>query len=139
MADITVTAAKVGLIDPDKAEVIPVVCAEAVTAGQVGYQTSSGTFGVADANAAGKQQARGIFLKSAGAGQGNSLLIKGRVAGFTLTQAYDAVVYLSDTAGAVGDAAGTMTVRLGRVCAMSDKPDYTKSIMFDFDWAAIWA
>ena len=65
MADITVTAAKVALVFPEQSEVYNVKLAEAVTKGQALYQTTSGTYGLADANAAGKQQFRGIALEAA--------------------------------------------------------------------------
>ena len=64
MADLTVTAAKVGLVDPHQAEVLTGIAAAAITKGQVVYQTTSGTIGVADANVANKQQARGVALRA---------------------------------------------------------------------------
>jgi hypothetical protein len=133
MADVTVTAAQVSPLYPRFAEIYPVVFAETVTAGQILYQTSAGTFGVADANVAGKQQARGIATEGGGAGQGGSMLVRGHCAGFTVSQAYDAQLFLSDTAGAVADAAGTMSVPIARVVGTTD-PSYTKTIYFDFSW-----
>jgi hypothetical protein len=139
MTDIVVTAARVAIIDVDKAEVYPVILAEAVTAGQTLYLASTGKYGIADANAAGKQQARGIALQAGGAGQAVDLLKKGRVAGFTLTsQAYDAPIFQSDTAGTLGDSAGTLSVNTGRVVPMSDS-DLTKVLYADFDWLRTWA
>jgi hypothetical protein len=135
MADLTVTAAQVSPIFPRFAEIYPVVLAETVTAGQVLYQTSAGTYGIADANVAGKQQARGIALEGGGAGQGVSMLVRGHCAGFTIAQAYDARLFLSDTAGAVADAAGTMSVPIGRVVPMSDNAK-TKAVYFDVSQTA---
>ena len=133
MADVTVTAARVAEIFPRHAEIFTMIAAETITAGQVVYQTSAGKAGVADANAAGKQQARGIALTGGGAGQGVSVLKRGHCAGFTLSQAYDAQLFLGDTAGAVADAAGTMSVAIGRVVPMSDS-DLTKVFYVDADW-----
>lgn len=139
MADITVTAAKVGLVDPQKAVTFNGIAAAAITKGQVVYMDTSGTIGVADANAAGKQQARGIALNAAGAGQAVTCVKEGAVYGYTLTsQAYSAPLYLSDTAGAMADAVGTMTVPVGIVQPLSDK-DKTKVFWAEFRWAADWA
>jgi hypothetical protein len=140
MADIALTAAKIAPVDPDEAEIYDVIATETITAGQALYQvTTTGKFGVADANAAGKQQIRGIALNGGGAGQAISMLKRGRIAGFTLTnQNYDDIVYLSDTAGSLADGAGTMTVRCGRVVALSDA-SLTKVIYFDADWRSNWS
>lgn len=139
MAVITLTAARVAPIYPDAAEIFDVVAAEAVTAGAAGYQASTGKFGIADANAAGKQQFRGLFLSKKGSGQGVSLLKKGHVGGFDVSGlAYDAPIYLSDTAGALDTAAGTLSVQVGRVVAMPDDPK-TKVVYIEADWLRTWA
>ena len=139
MADITVTAAKVAVVHPHNAEIYDFIADEAITAGQAVYQLSNGKVGVADANAAGKQQFRGIALKSVGAGQAVSILKRGVIEGFTLTSLNrDVPVYLSDTAGALADAAGTMTVNCGRVMSLSDA-NLTKALYIDADWLRIWA
>lgn len=137
MADITVTAAQVGRVFPQNDIVISVKLAEAVTKGQAGYQLTAGTFGLADTNAAGRQQFRGIFLESGSAGQVVPLLIKGAVYGFGVSSLNgDAVLYGSDTAGAMADAAGTLTVICGRVLGLSDG---TKVAYIDAQWSQIWA
>lgn len=138
MTDIVVTASRVALIHVDKADVYSAIAAETITAGQACYLASTGKYGVADANVAGKQQFRGIALEGAGAGQAFSLLKSGYVAGYTLSQAYDAALYLSDTAGALGDSVGTMTVNVGRVVPMSDS-DFTKVVYIHADWLRTWA
>ena len=133
------TGVNVHLIDDTMNERYSVVVTEAVTNGQVGYVLSTGKYGVADANAAGKQQARGLFIEAAGANGGSTLLKRGRVGGFDLSAlAYDALVYLSDTAGALDTAAGTMSVTIGRVVPMSDS-DYTKVLYVDCSWITTWA
>lgn len=133
MADLVVTAAQVARAH-DNAEIFNGLAAETITAGQLVYLTSSGTYGVADANVAGKQQARGIALEGAAAGQAFSFIKRGPVAGFTISQAYDARLFLSDTAGALADAAGTLSVPCGRVMALSDSAK-TKVVYADFVWA----
>ena len=139
MADIVVTAAQVGVVNPAECEIHDFIAAAAITAGQAVYLTSSGTVNLADANAAGLQQFRGIALKSVGAGQPVSVLKRGRVYGFTISGlAYDAAVYLSDTAGALADAVGTMTVNCGRVTALTD-PGKTKVLYIEADWLRTWS
>lgn len=127
MADLTVTAAQVALVNPQKAKVGFMVCAETITAGQSLFQDTNGKAQLADANAAGEQQSRWLALEGGGAGQGISVLEEGDVYGFTLTsQAYDAPIFQSDTAGALADAAGTLTVPVGIVKAISDNGTLTK-------------
>jgi hypothetical protein len=136
MADIVVTETKVGFDEALPSDRVAVVLAEAVTAGDALYQTSSGTYGIADANAAGKQQFRGIALKTGAAGQVIGMLKKGLCDGFTLAGNPDTSVYLSDTAGKLADAAGTMTVNVGRVF---QRTDGVKVLYVDADWLRTWA
>lgn len=139
MADIALTAAQIGLVDPTKAVLFDGIATETLTKGQALYQTTSGKFGIADANVANKQQVRGIALQDAGAGQGVTMLIKGACYGFTLTsQSYDDPVFLSDTAGSLADAAGTLEVPVGVVTSLADS-SLTKVIFFDIRWGADWA
>ena len=139
MADIALTAAQVAPCFPGNAELIDVVAAEALTKGQIVYQTTSGTFGVADANDSGKEQARGVALETVGAGQAVSILKRGACYGFTVSGVNaDAALYLSDTAGKLADAAGTMTVNCGRVTALTDATP-TKVVYFEFDWLNTWS
>lgn len=139
MADIALTANRVQVIFPDKAEIFDFIAVEAITKGQAVYQTTAGKVGVADANAAGKQQFRGIALNSASAGRAVSVLKKGHVAGFTVSGVNgDAPLYLSDTAGSLSDTVGTMTVNVGRVVGLTDK-DNTRVAYIDADWLRTWA
>lgn len=138
MADITVTAAKVALVDPAKAIVRSYIATETITAGQAVYILTTGKVGVADANGAGKQQFRGIALNGGGAGQAIDVLHDGEVTGFTLSGNADTMLYLSDTAGALADGAGTMTVVCGRVVCLADK-DLTKVARIFVQWEAAWA
>jgi hypothetical protein len=140
MTAIALTAAQISLVDPDEAEVYSVIVTEAVTAGQAGYQLSTGKFGIADANASGKQQFRGIFLRAAGADGVTDLLVHGRCYGFTVSSLdADAPLYLSDTAGSLDDSVGTMTVNCARVTALTNVGTLTKVVMVDADWNRIWS
>lgn len=140
MATIALTAAQIAAVKPEISEILDVTLAGTVTKGQALYLTSAGTFGVADANDSGKEQVRGIALAAGAAGETIPMLKRGPLAGFTLTsQAYDAPIYLSDTAGVLGDAAGTMTVVVGRVMPLNDRPTYTKVLWVEVDLSKIWA
>lgn len=139
MADITIGTNGVSLVHSDKAVIVDMIAVEAITAGQPVYQTSAGKAGIADANAAGKQQFRGIALKDTAAGKACPVLQSGYLSGFALSGvAYDGIVYLSDTAGSLADAAGTMTVNCGRVLGLTD-PDITKVLFVQADWLRAWA
>jgi hypothetical protein len=140
MADLTLTAGKLSAVSGmfGEPEVVNAKLSEAVTIGQAVYQTTTG-FGVADANAAGKQQFRGIALETGGSGYTIGVLKRGAVEGYDLSGlANDAVVYLSDTAGALADAAGTMTVNVGRV-HITATGDSQKALYVDADWLRTWA
>ena len=138
MADIVVTAAKVGLLYPQNADIRDYIAAATITKGQAVYILAAGTAGVADANDAGKQQFRGIALNGGGAGQAISVVHDGEVAGFTVTGNANTLLYLSDTAGKLADAAGTMTVAAARIICDSDK-DATKVIRVFTQWEADWS
>lgn len=132
MADLTVTAAQVAVVNPQTAKIRSGVCAETITAGQSLFVNTSGTLELADADAAGEQQTRYLALEGGGAGQGISVLEEGEVYGFTLSsQAYDAPIFQSDTTGALADAAGTLEVPVGIVKAISDRGNYTKVLYFN--------
>ena len=137
MADIAVTAAQVAVLFPHTAEVYSFIAAETITAGQAVYFTSAGKAGVADANASGKQQVRGIALNGAGAGQAVDVVKRGHVAGFTLGT-YNTLVYLSDNAGALADAAGTVSAAVGRIVALSDSA-LNKALYVDLSWTDVYA
>jgi hypothetical protein len=139
MADIALTAAKIGVVNPLGAEIFSVIAVEAITKGQAVYFTTAGLAGVADANVANKQQCRGIALNAVGAGQAVDVLKRGMCYGYTLTsQSHDDPVFLTDTAGSLGDAAGTLTVPVGLVAPLADK-DLTKVVYIDAQWGADWA
>jgi len=140
MSDIALTAVQVAPVYPMTADIVSVVLGEAVTQGTILYQTSTGTFSKADANGSGLQQARGVALAAGGAGQTISMLRRGECYGFTVSgMNADAIVYLSDTAGALADAAGTMTVNCGRITVVPQSGSAVKVIFFNFDWLRAWS
>jgi hypothetical protein len=136
MADITVTAAKVAVVFPEQAEIYNVVAAEAITKGLALYQTTSGTYGIAQADTLAKRQFRGVALEAVNAGEGLSMLKRGILAGYTLAT-YEDEVYLSDTAGAFDTTMGTLLVKCGRVMSLAD-PDLTEVLYINADWLREW-
>jgi hypothetical protein len=136
MADIVVTADNVAVLYPRYAEIYDFVAAAAITAGQLLYLNTSGKVDLYDSNGSGTLQAHGIALNGAGIGQAVSVLKRGFVAGYTLSQAYDAPIYGSNTAGAMADAAGASSLVIGKVKATSD-PTPTKVLYVDISWNVV--
>ena len=125
MTDIARTAAKIGVVFPDDASIYPRIAAEAIEAGQAVYELAAGTVGVADATTSGGLfQFYGIALQNAAAGQAVDVLVWGHLYGFAVSAVNcGTVLHLSETAGALADAApaGTGTaVHCGFVTALSD-------------------
>lgn len=139
MAAITLTADRIALVDPMQARVKSYIANAAIAAGQAVYLLTTGKVGVADANAAGMQQFRGIALNAGAAGQAIDVLEDGELWGFDVSgMNCDAFAYLSDTAGGLDTAAGTMTVVCGRVVPMADK-GLTKVLHITVRRDAVWA
>ena len=131
MADVVVTAASVGLTDAQSAQTFNMIAGVAITAGQVVYRDTAGKAALAAGGAAGTAGARGIALRTVAAGEAVTVVTEGEVEGFTIAQAYDAPIFVSNTAGALGDAAGTVSVAVGNVSASTDK-DLTKLLYVRF-------
>ena len=139
MADLTIGSNGISIVFANEADIRDIKAVEAITAGQAVYVTTAGKAGVADANAAGKQQFRGIALKSVAAGEICPVLTEGYLSGYDLSGvAYDGAVYLSDTAGKLADGVGTMTVNCGRVTNLADA-DLTKILFVKADWLRAWS
>ncbi len=131
MTAVALVAGKVAPIFPLEAKIRSRIAAESLTAGQAVYINSNGKVAKSNGGAAGTAKFRGVALESVGAGQAVSVMFEGEIGGFTVSGlAYDAVVYLSDTAGAFDTAAGTVSVVAARVVPMSDK-DLTKVLWLD--------
>ena len=133
MGDIALTAAKIGAVFPDKAEIFDGIAGVTITAGQILYRiTASGLLGLADEDASAEaSQAVGVALNGGGAGQVISVLKRGACYGFTISSlAHNLPVSLSATAGALLDTGATTNV-VGRIEPLSDA-SLTKVIYFDF-------
>jgi hypothetical protein len=132
MGNIAVTAAKVAVCFPLKADVQTFIAGTTITAGQAVYGVvSTGALGLADEDASAEASAcLGIALNGGGAGQAINVLRRGHVYGFTVSSlAYWLPVSLSATAGALLDD-GTATGIVGRIEPLSDS-DKTKVLFVD--------
>lgn len=116
MANIAlVTANKVSVVESVIQATLP--AAEAITAGAaVRIDTASGKFTNANATSAAEARIYGIAARTVPAGAPVTAIRKGVMDGFNLDAlAYDAAVHLSNTDGALADAAGTTAAIVGRV------------------------
>lgn len=136
MTDLALTAADIAVVFPNKADILPVTLAAAVTKGQTLYKDANGKGNLADGNASGAQQTRLLALQAGGAGDVINALKEGHVFGFTITQAYDAPLFQSDTAGAIGDSNGTLEVPVGLVDGIDRGGTITKVVYFAPRWGA---
>jgi len=135
--ELTLTAAKIAAIYPDKCEIVDIIAAAAVTAGQAIYFDTTGKGNVADANGSGTLQFRGLALRAAGIGQVFPLLKRGHCEGFAVSAVNcDSALYLSDTAGSIATSAGSTSINVGRVVAM---PEGTRVVYIEADWLRTWA
>lgn len=116
MADINlVTANKVNVVESIKQLTLPAI--EAITAGMVmRLDTATGKFTKANGTAAGEARGKWIATKTVAAGEAVTGIENGVMDGYDLAALdYDAPIYLSDTDGRLADAAGTVSVVIGRV------------------------
>lgn len=94
-----------------------------MNAGTPVFVDSDGEWAKADASAAGTAKFYGILVKNGKAGQYRTAIAKGIVDGFDFdSQSYGAAVYLSDTEGALADAAGTVSFKIGEIIPVDLKP-----------------
>jgi len=132
--ELALTASKIAVVFPEQAEIYTKTCAEAITAGQSLFQDTDGKVQLADANAAGERQTRFLALQAGGSGDAISVLKKGHIYGYTLTAAYDAAIYQSDTTGSIATTAGTVTVPLGVIDGIDQGGTVTKVVYFEARW-----
>jgi hypothetical protein len=140
MADIALTAAQIAPVFPKEAEIYAFEAAVTITAGQAVYVNTSGKIDLADANGSGTLQFRGIALNGGGAGQTIDVLKRGHVYGFTISAvAYDAPLFLSDTAGSIADGAGGTSINVGRVVPLNNTGTLTKVVYVAAEWLRTWS
>ena len=115
--------ALIALAVADKVEIVESLhqhtapAAEAIVAGAtVRLDTSNGKWTNSNGTTAPEARVWGIATRTVAAGENLTCIRRGKMDGFDLTaQAYDAAIYVSDTDGRLGDAAGTVSVVVGRV------------------------
>jgi hypothetical protein len=124
MADIAlVTAGRVEIVGfPVRSAAS--VAGEAITAGAPCTYNATGKAVNADANGAGVlASVKGVADRTVGTGEALTLIQEGRIDGYNLdSQAYGARLFVSDTAGALADAAGTASLPVGTVEPATGNP-----------------
>jgi predicted transcriptional regulator len=135
MSDITRTAAQVAALDVMKAKIFSAIAYAAISRGQAVYMRTDGKVDLADANGSGTDTFAGIALASVGAGEAVDILTEGLVGGFTVSSVNAFVdLYLSNTPGALATAAGSTSVKVGKVVCLSDRPTFTKVLAVHAGW-----
>jgi hypothetical protein len=141
MADIALTAAQIRPVYPNSTSTLirAGTALVDITIGQSVYiDPTTGKLGVCDANVSGHEQFAGIALRTAAAGETFNRLVRGEIYGFTISGLnYAAILYQSDTAGALADAAGTKTVNVGKVVPINDASQ-TKVLYVEADLLRAW-
>lgn len=118
MVDIALTTAdRVSLVEAiGHGRQRTLVAATAIVAGAPVYIDANGKWAVGDGSAAPTARIYGVALKTVAAGEALTAVKTGTLDGYALSAlAYDAPLYLSDTVGLLADAAGTVSVVVGRV------------------------
>jgi len=107
-------AGKIEIVESIQQMTLP--AAEAIVAGApVRIDTSAGTFTNSNGTTAPEARVWGIAVASVAANEPVTAVRRGVLDGFTFSQAYDAAIYVADTDGRLGDAAGTVSTVVGRV------------------------
>lgn len=114
MALIAVAVAnKIDIVESIQQMTLPAT--EAIVAGAPVRIHTDGKFTNANGTSAGEARIYGIATVTAAAGEPVTAIRRGVLDGFTFSQAYDAAIYVADTDGRIGDAAGTVSTVIGRV------------------------
>jgi hypothetical protein len=102
-----------------------------LAAGVSVYIDTNGKLAIADANGSGTDKWRGITMYKVNAGQSVSVLRRGTITTYDLAAlAFDAPIYLSNTAGKLADAAGGTSLLVARVIAVPDYGGIRKMLHF---------
>lgn len=108
------TAGRIDVVEWGEQKTLP--AAAAIVAGTGVREDASGNFVQAIATSATAGAGVHIALRSVASGEALTAMKGGVVGGFTVSQAFNAPLYLSDT-GTIADAAGTVSIQVGRVVA----------------------
>jgi len=93
----------------------PLIAAEAITAGAPVRIDTDGKATNGNGTSTTENNVKGIATRSVVAGEAVTCMKKGLLDGFNFSQAYSAAIYVSDTDGRLGDAAGTASKIVGSV------------------------
>jgi hypothetical protein len=107
------TAGKIDVVESIIQMTLPAT--EAIVAGAPVRIHTDGKFTNANGTSTTENDLYGIATKSVAAGEPVTAIRKGVLDGFTFSQAYNAAIYVADTDGRLGDAAGTASKVVGRV------------------------
>lgn len=114
MALIAVTTAnKIEVVESIQQMTLPAT--EAIVAGAPVRIHTDGKFTNANGTSTTENDLYGIATVTAAAGEPVTAIRRGVLDGFDFTQAYNAAIYVADTDGRLGDAAGTASKVVGRV------------------------
>ena len=121
MADIALTtASRIEVVESIEQATLP--AGEAITAGAPVRSSTTGYFVNGNGTNATEAAIYGIATNTVIAGEAVTAVKKGVLDGFNFSQAYAAPIYVSDTDARLGDAAGTVSVLVGRVIAAWGQP-----------------
>lgn len=95
------------------------VAAETIVAGAPIRIDTNGKATNSNATDTTENRVYGLATKSVIAGEALTVIRKGVMDGYVFTQAYNAIIYLSDTDGTLADAAGTVSTIVGRVISVT--------------------
>jgi hypothetical protein len=114
MANIAVTTAgKIHIVESIQQKTLPAT--ETILAGAPVRIHTDGKWTNANGTTTTENRVWGIATKSVIAGEALTAVRRGTLDGYTFSQAFDAIIYLSDTDGTLGDTAGTVSTIVGRV------------------------
>lgn len=109
------TAGVVEVVEwPDNEGQKSLPCSVALVGGTFARENASGEWEAALATSAANGAGAHLLLRSGAAGECVTGMRRGVVGGFTVSQAHNAGLFLSDT-GTLADAAGTASISVGRV------------------------
>ena len=120
MADLSVNTGQAGRVQPGNDVALALRAGAPVTPLQAVHTDTDGDVILSDASLAGTAIFDGVVMNGAADGGTVTVVREGAVFGFDLSsQTYGDVIYLSDTAGALADAAGTVSVAVGKVIKLN--------------------
>lgn len=124
MANIAVaTAGAIHIVQ--SIEQLTLTAGEAIVAGAPVRINASGAFVNGNGTDAAESAVYGIATASVASGLAVTAVRRGILDGFTFSQAYNDWIYVSDTDARLGDAAGTVSIKVGRIIpgTASSTPD----------------